>query len=110
MIARVWRGWTSAANADAYQQHFQSEVLRHLDQIDGLRDAQLWRREHGRQVEFVTVTTFDSIESVRGFAGSDYERAVVEPQARRVLDRFDERCQHYQVAVAKAVDVQEGTR
>jgi heme-degrading monooxygenase HmoA len=110
MIARVWHGWASPATADAYQKHFQTEVLRHLDRVDGFRGAQLWRREHEGQVEFVAVTTFDSLDAVRGFAGSDYERAVVEPEARRILSRFDERCEHYQVAVARTVDPQERNR
>ena len=105
MIARVWHGWTTDANADAYQHHFQSQVLGHLKPIVGFRGAQLWRRDQAGQaggVEFVAVTTFESFESVRRFAGSDYERAIVAPEARRVLNHFDERCKHYQVAVAMA--------
>jgi hypothetical protein len=40
---------------------------------------------------------FDSIAAVRAFAGEDYEIAVVPPQARALLSRFDERSQHYEV-------------
>ena len=40
---------------------------------------------------------FDDIESVRAFAGTDYEAAVVPPKARALLTRFDERSQHYEV-------------
>jgi hypothetical protein len=40
---------------------------------------------------------FDSLDAVRGFAGEDYEAAVVPPQARALLSRFDERSQHYEV-------------
>jgi len=102
MIARVWHGWTSVSSADAYQEYFETEVLQHLDRIGGFRGAQLWRGEQEGQIEFVAVTTFDSIEAVRDFAGNDYERAVVEPEARRFLIRFDERCKHYEVAVPRA--------
>lgn len=102
MIVRSWRGWASAANADAYQQHFAGDVLGHLRQLGGFRGAELWRREEEGETEFVAVTRWDSIEAVRAFAGSDHELAVVEPEARRVLDRFDERCLHYEVAVASA--------
>ncbi|MDQ6880261.1 MAG: antibiotic biosynthesis monooxygenase [Candidatus Dormibacteraeota bacterium] len=100
MIVRVWHGWASSADARAYEDHFKTEVLRHLKQIDGFRAAQLWRRGGQGEVEFVAVTSYESIDSVRAFAGSDYERAVVEPQARRVLLRFDERCKHYELAVS----------
>lgn len=40
---------------------------------------------------------FDSLESVRIFAGKDYEAAVVPPAARALLSRFDARSQHYEV-------------
>jgi hypothetical protein len=43
---------------------------------------------------------FDSLESVRIFAGEDYEVAVVPPAARALLSRFDARSQHYQVRAA----------
>jgi heme-degrading monooxygenase HmoA len=99
MITRVWHGWAPATGADAYQGHFRTEVLPNLGRVPGFRGAQLWRREEDGQVEFVAVTTFDSIDAVRRFAGADYERAVVDPEARRVLSRFDERCAHYEVAV-----------
>lgn len=40
---------------------------------------------------------FDSIDTVRDFAGEDYEAAVVLPKARALLSRFDARSQHYEV-------------
>ena len=40
---------------------------------------------------------FDSMESVKAFAGADYEIAVVPPKAREVLKRFDSRSRHYEV-------------
>jgi hypothetical protein len=48
-------------------------------------------------VEFITIMWFDSIEAVRAFAGEDYEVAVVPPEARALLARFDGRSQHYEV-------------
>jgi hypothetical protein len=42
---------------------------------------------------------FDSMESVREFAGDDPEVAVVLPPAQALLDHFDVRSQHYQVVV-----------
>ncbi len=43
--------------------------------------------------------TFDSLESVAEFAGSDYEQAVVPEKARAVLSHFDQRSQHYEIIV-----------
>ena len=53
-----------------------------------------------QEVEFVTVTMFSSYDAVRSFAGDDYERAVLEPEAKKLLSRFDERVAHYDTVLA----------
>jgi antibiotic biosynthesis monooxygenase (ABM) superfamily enzyme len=99
MIGRVWHGWTSPENADAYEALLRHEIFLGIQdrQIAGFREIQLFRRDLAAEVEFMTVMWFDSIESVRGFAGEDYEVAVVPPEARALLARFDERSQHYEI-------------
>ncbi len=99
MICRIWHGWTAPADADAYEALLKSEILTGIQdrQIAGYRGIQLLRRSQGDEVEFVTMMWFDSVEAVRTFAGEDYEKAVVPPKARRLLSRFDERSQHYEV-------------
>ena len=101
MISRVWHGWTTPANADAYESLLRHEVLVGIQarQIPGYRGIQLFRRTAGAEVEFVTVMWFDSLDAVRAFAGPDHEVAVVPPKARAILSRFDDRSQHYEVRV-----------
>jgi heme-degrading monooxygenase HmoA len=99
MISRVWHGWTTPANADAYEALLKSEIFTGIQnrQIAGYRGIHLFRRNLGDEVEFVTVMWFDSVEAVRAFAGKDYEVAVVPQKARALLSRFDARSQHYEV-------------
>ncbi len=99
MIARIWRGWAPQATADDYQRHYESEVSEHLRQVDGFCGGRLLRREDGHEVMFTSVTCFSSLDAVRGFAGDDYEQAVVEETARRALSRWDERVSHHEVAI-----------
>ena len=47
---------------------------------------------------FASVTFFTSLDAVRGFAGDDYQQAVVEDAARHALSRWDERVSHHEVA------------
>ena len=96
MIARIWHGWTTAENADAYEALLRAEILPGIHRIDGYRGAYLLRTD-GAETEFVTVTLWDTVEAIRAFAGEDHERAVVPPEARRLLARFDERSHHYEV-------------
>jgi len=99
MIARIWHGWTSPANADAYESLLKTEIFVGIGgrRIAGYRGIQLFRRNVGAEVEFVTVMWFDSIDAVRVFAGEDFELAVVPPKARTLLSRFDDRSLHYEV-------------
>ncbi len=99
MIARIWRGWAPQATADDYQRHYQTEVIRRLQRVDGFRGARLLRQDDGHEVMFTSVTFFTSIDAVRGFAGEDYEQAVVEETARQALSRWDARVCHHDVAV-----------
>jgi heme-degrading monooxygenase HmoA len=99
MISRIWHGYTTHKNADTYENLLKEEIfvgIRNRN-IPGFHEIQLFRRELGTEVEFITVMWFDSLEAVRIFSGDDYEVAVVPPKARAVLSRFDERSQHYEV-------------
>ena len=101
MVLRIWRGWTTPANADAYERIVSTAVLPGIAarNVPGYHGAFLLRRElpDDDEVEFATIMHFDSLDAVRAFAGDDYETAYVPPDARAVLKRFDERSAHYDV-------------
>ena len=106
MICRIWHGWTTPANADAYERLLREEIFTGIAarRIAGYRGIQLLRRDpaagagsHAAEAEFVTMMWFDSLDDVRAFAGEDHERAVVPPAARAILSRFDARSAHYEV-------------
>lgn len=99
MIARIWRGWTIPENADEYQRIVTTQVPPDIAarNLEGYHGAYLLRRTLDTgEVEFATITLFDSIDNVRAFIGDDYEVAHVPAEARAVLARFDERSAHYE--------------
>jgi heme-degrading monooxygenase HmoA len=100
VIARLWHGWTSPENAAAYEEFLRTTMFPSMHRIDGFLGADLLRREDGDEVAFVTITRFESLDAVRAFAGDEYEVAVVEPEARALLARFDERSTHYELLLA----------
>ena len=99
MISRVWHGWTSRDNADAYEELLRKEIFTTIENlsIPGYHGIHLLRRDIDDGVEFVTIVWFDTIDAVIAFAGEEYEIAVVPPEARLLLSRFDERSAHYQI-------------
>ncbi len=99
MILRIWHGWTTPKDADAYEALLKDEIFVGIANrnIPGYHGIRLLRRDVDHEVEFVTIMTFDGLDAVRQFAGEDYEAAVVPPKARAVLARFDARSQHYEL-------------
>lgn len=97
MIARHWRGWTEVRNADAYESLLKSRVLPELERVAGYRGGYVLRSDGTEEVEFVVVNLFDSVESVRLFAGADYSTPVFDPEARLLLSRVDPIARHYEV-------------
>jgi antibiotic biosynthesis monooxygenase (ABM) superfamily enzyme len=99
MVSRIWHGYTEPGKADAYEALLKEEIFTGIRgrAIPGFREIQLFRRDLGAEIEFITVMWFETLEAVRTFAGPDYEAAVVPPKARALLSRFDARSQHYEV-------------
>ena len=74
MICRVWRGWTTKDNADAYEHVVRGEVIPGIEarRIPGFRSIDLVRRERDDDVEFMTLMWFDTIDAVKAFMGANY--------------------------------------
>jgi len=98
MIARIWRGQTTEANAEAYDNFLTSKIFPSLEKISGHRGAYLLRRRDGGHTEFLVMTLWESIEAIRQFAGDNVDTAVVEPEARAILSDFDHFVRHYEIS------------
>jgi hypothetical protein len=99
MIARIWHGYTTLDNASVYENLLKTEVFPSIEKknVKGYKKISLLKRATKNEVEFITIMLFDSIQSVKAFAGEDYERSYVPDKARKVLSRFDDRAQHYEI-------------
>jgi heme-degrading monooxygenase HmoA len=97
MIARTWRGGTRSADADAYVDYLLETGIREYRATPGNRDAFILRRDEGDRTEFVTLTFWDSMDAVRGFAGDDVELAVFYPEDDRFLVDRETVARHYEV-------------
>lgn len=98
MIERVWRGWIANDKAEAYRDFLRDTFLSAAHAIPGYRGAHVLQRKIGNESEFMTITHFDSLAAIRAFAGEDIEKAHVAPEARALLDCWDDRVAHYEIA------------
>ena len=99
MICRVWRGWTTKANADAYEKVVRGFVIPGIEarRIPGFLHIDLMRRELKDEFEFSTLTWLDGLDAIKAFIGDDYESSHVPAPAQAVLSRFDARAAHFEV-------------
>lgn len=97
MIVREWRGRTDQSRAAEYPKHFRETVVPELRRLLGFVGAQLIKREFDGRLEFVVLTRWLSMESIKAFAGADVGKAVVEPGAVAALTDFDTTVRHYEI-------------
>jgi heme-degrading monooxygenase HmoA len=98
MIVRLWRGQAPNATADTYRKHATRTVFPSLKELAGHRGAWLLRRYVYGQTEFLAMTLWESLDSIRSFSGDDVSTAIVEPEGRAALSSFDNFASHYEVA------------
>jgi len=100
MIARHWRGWTEKGDAEAYERLLKEKVLPSLKTIAGFKGSYVLREDGPDDVEFVVINVFDSLDAVKQFAGPNYEVAVFEPEARKLLNKIEPIAKHYEVRLS----------
>lgn len=100
MIARIWHGWTKPEDAKAYEKLLSEEIFPSITarKIEGYGGAELFIREDGDEVEFVTLLRFDSMDAVAEFAGPEASKPVIFPKAEALIIRM-EQARHYRVAI-----------
>jgi heme-degrading monooxygenase HmoA len=105
MIARIWRGATAAADADAYVDYLRRTGLAGYAATPGNRGALALRRVVGDRAEFITLSLWESEEAIRGFAGDAIEVAVFYPEDDRFLVERDTHVTHFEVAAGELSEV-----
>ena len=100
MIARVWRGYTRAEDADEYTAFLKSRGFSDYEGTPGNEGAILFRQASGETAEFVLISFWQDLDAVRRFAGPDAEKAIYYPEDARFLLGREPRVTHYEVAAA----------
>lgn len=101
MIARLWRGWTTAERAAEYVEYLNRTGVRDLRTTEGNRGVfVLHRPVEDERNEFLVMSLWDSRESIVAFAGADVDVARFYPQDDDFLVAREWTCAHYEVAVA----------
>jgi hypothetical protein len=68
-IARIWRGRTTKARADEYEKYLLENGVPPL--VEKALGVQQFRDDRGEEVEFMTISYWESIEAMARFTGKD---------------------------------------
>ena len=97
MIARIWRGRVRASDLTAYREYIARTGLRDYRETPGNRGAYVLTRADGEVGHVLTLSFWDSYDSIARFAGEDYRRARYYPEDAQFVLEFPEHVEHYEV-------------
>lgn len=97
MIIRSWRGSTSIDDADRYYEYLRRTGIKEYRESPGNQGVYVLRRRIGGRAEFLLLSLWDSMDSVREFAGPHPERAVFYPEDDEFLVERDDHVDHYEI-------------
>ena len=98
MILRSWRGWVATDKAAEYAEIVERTGLSEYRAVEGNRGAQLVTRDLGDgRTEIVTLSWWDDLDVIRGFAGDDIEAAKYYPEDEGYLLDREDVVRHYVV-------------
>jgi heme-degrading monooxygenase HmoA len=98
LIARIWGGAVRREDGDAYADYMEATGVSGYLETPGNLGVTMLRRDVRDRCEFLMFTLWESLDSVKAFAGEDHERAVFYPEDDRFLVDRDETSSHWEVA------------
>ena len=99
MIMRIWHGATPAEKADEYLDYLEATGLKEYRATPGNLGVQIVRRISAGRADFLTISLWESLDAIRGFAGDDIEKAVYYPEDDAYLLEREPTVAHYEVLV-----------
>ena len=100
MIVRMWHGRTSRERADAYDAFLAERAIPDYRSTPGNLAVYVLRRDEPDATHFITLTHWESEETIRAFAGDDLLKAKYYPEDEDFLLEFEPQVVHYRVTAA----------
>lgn len=97
MFVRMWHGRVETGKAQAYRAFLNRRAIPDYRATAGNLSAYILERQEGGVTHFITMTFWESMEAIKGFAGDDPELAKYYPEDRDYLLEFEPRVVHYEV-------------
>lgn len=104
-IARVWIGTTEARRANEYLEYLHKTGVKDTGTTPGNLGVLILKRIQNDVAEFTFISFWKSLEVIQQFAGPDIQRAVYYPEDKEFLLKMEPEVQHFEVSVAKQLNL-----
>ena len=88
MIVRMWHGRVPATKAQAYRAFLNERAIPDYQSVVGNISVHILERKEGEITHFITMTFWENLDVIKGFAGDDAELAKYYPKRQRLLARI----------------------
>lgn len=93
-ITRIWHGMTRAEHGEEYLEYLIETGIQDYKKTEGNLGVEILRRIEKDVCHFWTVTKWSSYETIKKFAGEDYEKARYYPEDEKYLLEFEPKVIH----------------
>ena len=97
MIVRMWHGRAPTSKAQAYREFLNRRAIPDYQSVEGNISVHILERQEGEVTHFITMTFWENMEVIKGFAGEEVEVAKYYPEDKEFLLEFEPTVVHYEV-------------
>jgi heme-degrading monooxygenase HmoA len=97
MIARIWNGKTDIIHFETYSSFLKHVAIPDYEKTPGFSGLVFLRNQDNHYAWFKLITYWDTIQSIKDFAGDNYKKAKYYPEDTNFLLHFEEEAEHYEV-------------
>ena len=108
MIARIWHGVVPEEKANDYSEFLLRTWIMDLKKDKGSKGVYVLRRQDSGKTHFRVISLWDSYESIKRFAGEDYQLAKYNSEDEKYLLELEKYVTHYDVLFSPEQDVSQG--
>ena len=90
----MWHGKVPISKAEAYRKFTNARAISDYQSVEGNISVHILEQTEGDITHFITLTFWNDLDSIKGFAGKDVEIAKYYPEDKEFLLEFEPKVLH----------------
>jgi heme-degrading monooxygenase HmoA len=97
MIVRMWHGRVLTSQSEAYAEFLRQRAIPDYRSVQGNLSVDILQRREEAITHFITLTYWESLDSIKAFAGPEAEQAKYYPEDKDFLLEYEPTVVHYEI-------------